>query len=396
MGAMEVGMEGYSRAGAETGSPRLRLGVVLAVILILKAAALASFVAGWYAGPFDERYSGYVYVDTGHKYKQTQKIKKDPLERSALFDGQWYLEIASEGYTLERVDRLGWSSYAFFPAFPVLSALAGMAGVGQLAGGLILNQLLSVLSGILLFVLAKRMTKDPGAALISVLCFYLFPTAGFLNVFYSESLFVFLLLSHVLLFERGNVWGAAIVGVVAGLCRPQGVLLVFWHLGKLAENPRSLRQCSLAALSPVVGFSLFWGYISWRTGSVTSLFELQSTWGRNGDLGSIIHDLGDSAHSFSGWLLIITLVLAGTALVLTKRVTGSAAWTALSLAMIAVPLATGSTTSMARFLIANVPQYVVLGALLRRRPVLQLVVLCGIGCLQGFANVRIVNWKWVG
>ena len=150
-----------------------------------------------------------------------------------------------------------------------------------------------------------------------------------------------------------------------------------------------------SASGPVFGFLLFGAYISWQTGSPTSLFELQTTWGRHGDVGNILYDLAESVHSFSGWMVLVSLLVAASTLVLTRRVTGSLSWTMLSLSMIAVPLATGSTTSMARFLLANVPQYIVLGTVLRNRPVLQVVVLCSLGALQGMANVQMVNWRWV-
>lgn len=386
--------------GAESALiPReLRLRTVLAVILVLKGAIFASFLAGWLAGPFEEQHSAYLYVSQGHRYKQTQKIKSSPLERMALFDGQWYREIASEGYTFETTYQGGWSSYAFFPAFPALCALAGSTGLGVLAGGLLLNQVLSIASGLLLFLVARQVVptaRDDAAPLLAVMCFYLYPTAGFLNVLYSESLFVFLVLSHILLFERGSVRGSVVAGILVGLCRPQGVLLVFWHLGRLASGSGFSRRDLIAGSSPVVGFLLFWGYTSWQTGSPTSLFELQTTWGRHGDVGNILHDLAESVHSFSGWMMLVSLLVAASTLVLTRRVTGSLSWTMLSLSMIAVPLATGSTTSMARFLLANVPQYIVLGTVLRNRPVLQIVVLCSLGALQGMANVQMVNWKWV-
>ncbi len=385
--------------GSELAStPRgLRLRTVLGVVLVLKVAAVASFLVGWRSGPFEEQYSGYLYVGQGHRYKQTQKIKSSPLERMAPFDGQWYREIASEGYTLERTDG-GWSSYAFFPAFPALCAIAGSAGLGVLAGGLILNQVLAIASGLLLFLVARRATASDVASLLAVLCFFLYPTAGFLSAFYSESLFGFLLLSHILLFERGSTGGSALAGVLAGLCRPQGALIVFWHLGRLADDRQgehALGRSLIAGMSPVAGFLLFWGYISWRTGSPASLFELQTTWGRHGNVGNVLHDLAESVHSFSGWLVILSLLIAGMALVLTRRATGSLGWTMLSLSMIAVPLATGSTTSLARFLLANVSQYIVLGSVLRHRPALQVVVLCSLGALQGMANVQMVNWKWV-
>jgi hypothetical protein len=385
--------------GSELASaPRkLHLRTVLGVVLVLKLAAVASLLVGWRSGPFEEQYSGYLYVGEGHRYKQTQRIKSSPLERLAPFDGQWYREIASEGYTLERTEG-GWSSYAFFPAFPALCALAGGAGLGVLAGGLILNQVLSVASGLLLFLLARRVTSNDAVSLLAVMCFFLYPTAGFLSSFYSESLFVFLLLSHILLFERGSIGGSVLAGVLAGLCRPQGALVVFWHLGRLADDRQgehSLRRSLVAGLSPALGFLLFWGYIAWQTGSPMSLFEVQTTWGRHGNAWNVLDDIAESVHSFSGWLVILSLLIAGIALVLTRRATGSLAWTMLSLSMIAVPLATGSTTSLARFLLSNVPQYIVLGTLLRGRPALQVAVLCALGALQGMANVQMVNWIWV-
>ena len=372
--------------------------LIIFVVLMKIAVCLSCFV-GWSSGGFRGEHTAFVaQEDPGNplgRFATLKRVNEDPFLRLAAWDGQWYLDIANRGYVFENRTPHGppTATYAFFPAFPALSALLGSTGLGPLIAGLLLNQALSIASGFVLFLLVRRFTESPEIALLSCMFFYLYPTAGFLNFFYSESLFVFLLLLHLLLSERSRYKSAIAVGILLGLTRPQGILTVFWHLGRFLESPRSRLKRILCSLAPVLGFGIFWGYVTWSTGSPMSVFLIQGAHGREGDLGKMLHELL-TPHGFSGQLYVVTIVIAVATLPWTAKCTKSFGFLAFGAAMLFLPLSTGASMSISRFLLGNIGQYVVLAHALAHYRLSWVIPLC-FAVLQGIANAYLISWRWV-
>jgi hypothetical protein len=101
-----------------------------------------------------------------------------------------------------------------------------------------------------------------------------------------------------------------------------------------------------------------------------------------------------SPQSFSGWLYIVTVVVAIASLPWVTKLTKSMGFLAYGSAILLVPLSTGSAMSISRFLLANVGQYVVLAHCLKRYRSSWIVFLM-FAVLQGIANVYLINWRWV-
>jgi hypothetical protein len=66
-------------------------------------------------------------------------------------------------------------------------------------------------------------SKDVASWSVAYILF--FPTAFFLSIGYSEALFLFLVLSTFLLAKKNIWWGVGLVGLLASMARPLGVLV---------------------------------------------------------------------------------------------------------------------------------------------------------------------------
>jgi len=135
------------------------------------------------------------------------------------WDFGYYQKIAEFGY--EARD----GSLAFYPLFPCLLRLVAYISGSYLAAGLIISGIASVAAAVLLRRLVQ-LDYDSAVALRSVWFFLIFPTAYFLHVGYSESLFLALALASVLA-ARVDRWGlAGLLGAFCWLTRAAGAVLV--------------------------------------------------------------------------------------------------------------------------------------------------------------------------
>jgi Predicted integral membrane protein len=125
---------------------------------------------------------------------------------------------------LQNLDtRRGDGSLAFYPLFPCLLRLVAYISGSYLAAGLIVSGIASVAAAVLLRRLVQ-LDYDSAVALRSVWFFLIFPTAYFLHVGYSESLFLALALASVLA-ARTDRWGLA--GLLGAFCWLTRALALF-------------------------------------------------------------------------------------------------------------------------------------------------------------------------
>ncbi|MFL5680709.1 MAG: mannosyltransferase family protein [Chloroflexota bacterium] len=173
------------------------------------------------------------------------------------WDACWYLRIASFGY------EAGDPGTAFFPVLPVLIRVVGFL----VGGNLVVAALVVVGVGyVAAMAILHRMVSDDidgGTADRSILYLSIFPTAFFLFAPFTESIFLAFALGAIYLVRTGRASAAVPLALLAGLTRPQGVLLAVplaWEAIAAFRAGRSSRDVllrSLAAAAPIVGFVAF-------------------------------------------------------------------------------------------------------------------------------------------
>lgn len=143
------------------------------------------------------------------------------------FDAGFYIKIAAYGYvTPDPVHR----EANFFPLFPM-----AMSFVGHLValvyphdpfniGGIIVSWLSFAAACVVLYRLVRD-RFDEATALGSVLLLATFPFGFYFGIAYSEALYVLVTLLAFLGIERRNWALAAIGAMLAGACRPPGLIV---------------------------------------------------------------------------------------------------------------------------------------------------------------------------
>ncbi len=256
------------------------------------------------------------------------------------WDAPHYLDLAVLGYRAVDPGVQTIEGYArpfpgdlplyivFFPLFPWLVATINALLHEPLVSAFIVSTIASLVVAPLLYRLV-RADEERGVALLAAWFLLIFPTAYFLHIGYTESLFLALVLGSFLAARRDRWWWAGILGGLAALTRVNGLVLIpalaadAW-LAWDADPEHRLRLQWLAIGLVAVGFG---GYLvlNWTVYGDAFAFlqiqrehwykELAPPWqGIGGVIGYITdhHDLIDTLKY--GWfeLAAIVLGLAGT------------------------------------------------------------------------------------
>jgi hypothetical protein len=180
------------------------------------------------------------------------------------WDSPHYLDIARNGYTTVG-DQKPW--IVFFPLFPWTTRLFAIVLRDYLLAAFAVSTVASIGAGLLLRRLAEI---DVGKKIArnAVWFMFIFPTAYFFHIGYTESLFLFFALGSFLAARRDNWWLAGILGALASMTRLNGVLLIpalaceAFIQYRAKENPR-LRVAWLWIAFIGVGLALYL-LINWR------------------------------------------------------------------------------------------------------------------------------------
>jgi hypothetical protein len=211
---------------------------------------------------------------------------------TALWDGQWYMRVAEGGYpdVLPITDsgKVGENSWAFYPLFPFLARL-GMS-VTHLDFPTVASTI-ALLCGagaaVVMGLLLRERVGDPAAYLVVAL-WASFPASVTLQLAYTESLAMLLLVGYVYALARERWLVATVIAVLVGLSRPIAVPLGLVTLVVVMSRWRRRRERPItpgtyaAMLAALVGCGvagLLWPAIAWwRTGVRSAYTDTMAAW----------------------------------------------------------------------------------------------------------------------
>jgi hypothetical protein len=232
------------------------------------------------------------------------------------FDALWYTHIAAHGYRGDDVSTL------YFPLYPLLvrCAAAVLGGNGMLAGLVVSWLCFTALLALLYRLVADEHGETKARTTLILLC--AFPTASLLLGVYTESLYLALVVACFLAVRRGRYGLAAVLALLAGFTRLQGIALAAplafqamrdWRTGQRSPWPW------LATLAPIVAVAAFQGYAHLVTRGVA----VAGVYGRVGQhlapawevLSRYWSDMAANhfqlfSHATGNWIDALNLVLA--------------------------------------------------------------------------------------
>jgi Mannosyltransferase (PIG-V) len=232
--------------------------------------------------------------------KSYQLIENEPiggvsgwLDLWNRWDSDQYLQLAKFGYTTNSE----WKAW-LYPFFPWCVRV-----VAWVAGNYVVSAL--IVSGTALFVgaiLFRRLVSidfAPEMALRSAWFFLIFPTAYFLHVPYTESLFFVLIIGSLLAARRQCWWLAGMLGALSWMTRANGIIVLPTLAVEAAHQFWTTRRWNWRwlwiALVPA-GFGVYL-LLNWKISaepfaflrSRKALFDISAAWPWVGVRGNITH-----------------------------------------------------------------------------------------------------------
>jgi hypothetical protein len=179
----------------------------LKIVLLLFVASRLMIFAVLSIGQSDS----VVYVD--HQLKLDNPV----VDRFILYDSYNYAQIATEGYSEDRLT-------AFFPLFPlIVHGFVTVTGFDVYWAGFIMSNFFFVCSLWLLYRLMTKRGLSERVKMITLSVLSFFPSSYFFSAFYTESFFLFLALSAFLCWGNNRRGAAYFIGGLAALTRIVGV-----------------------------------------------------------------------------------------------------------------------------------------------------------------------------
>jgi len=315
------------------------------------------------------------------------------------FDGQWYIQIAEEGYQKKPV-LFSECNYNFFPLYPMLIRAVAFASQSTSLAALIISYACTFVMA-LLFYRLLRMDHDEQTSWRALLYMLIFPGAFFFSAAYTEALYMMCLMGAFYL-GRKNLWiPASLCGFLAAFTRKPGVfiiipLLALYLIDKKARNEKIRPDIAALILIPLAPV-FFAFYISTITGDFMSIFKTTTTWGAKLSIPiiSYFHDWNRcTILAYHGGLIdrIATLIFAAMLIPMWKRIRKDY-WLHAFL-VIFVPLTVGTTGSMVRYLTASFPHFLYLSETTADEGK-SAVVTVVFSVLLGIYTLLSVNWYWV-
>ncbi len=241
---------------------------------------------GWFAGYFEPnpKYGDPLALIRGWQFSPFRL-----LDVWGRWDASWYIDIALHGYSLRGPIETTQSNVAFFPLYPFsIRALLFLTPESwhtpeiALLIGVILSNIAFLAGLVVLYRLTMLLLGDREVARRTMWYTVLFPASFLFVSAYTEGLFFLLTVAAFYMAFRRTWWAAGILGALATLARPSGILLFLplsWiYAESIAWKMRRVRWNSLwLALLPLA-FIGFMVSLQPLTGDWVAPLRAQEAW----------------------------------------------------------------------------------------------------------------------
>jgi hypothetical protein len=371
------------------------------ILTIFLVTRIALVLTAWFAGYYLPNPTYQHIVDQGwflspHFF----------LDIWSHWDARWYLDIAMHGYSGADNLETSYSTVAFFPLFPLLvkglSLLIPQSLLSQslyLFLGLAMNNLLFLIGLYYLYQLTESFFHSAQLSKAVLILLIAYPASYYFSCFYTESLFFLLAILSLWAAQKNKWFPAAVFCALLTITRPQGILMALPILILLLQSMQwnlknfPLRALWLLLIPLPLCFHLFNLYT--LTGDFLAPITAQAAWGRvNADLKANFIDVFNTSqadvYKIDSVLTFVFLFLA----VLSLFSLPSPAYGVFALLIIFMPVISGTSVSMTRYIVVAFPTFMALAKALKKDLLIYSLAVIFF-TIQIFYFIGWVNYYWI-
>ena len=246
---------------------------------------------------------------------------RNVLEVLTRWDAGFFISIAANGYPARLPPGTGLgaqSALSFFPGYPLaIRGISSVTGASPAVAGIIASLVAGAAACVLVWMLAARLSEPPTADR-TVALFAFFPSAFVFSMAYSDSLYLLLAAACLLALTRERWLAAGVAAALAGLVRPNGLVLlpVCAVAAVLAGRTSRSWLPAVAPLLAPLGAIGFFAFLQAHTGTWLTFFHAQERgWDQRFDFGwsnlqNVIQLIARPRVTFH--LMLLGLLVAGS------------------------------------------------------------------------------------
>lgn len=316
-------------------------------------------------------------------------VPKSSWEIFSHWDGAWYKKIATVGY--DYVNDGKYHTVAFFPLFPLITRGVMLFGLRFEVAATLVNNL--ALLGAMWVVYGWMrshygISKARWSTAILAWC----PLSFYGTVAYSEGLFLLLTAAALRAFDNSQYARASLWGAMATATRSTGLML-FPSFLIVAWKKKLPLPAYFAACATTIGLLLFSLYCALRFGDFLAFVHVQQAWDwQHPEWWNI---LTKAVTLDKENLLRIVMFFGGGYILWHTRAKLPLVAVVYGFASLAMIQATGSLSSVSRYVYGIVSVSLALGVLLASHPRWGYFTLSLFAFVLAYLTIKFAWWHWV-
>jgi hypothetical protein len=310
------------------------------------------------------------------------------------WDGKWYEDITTNGYTYDAKDLNQLYSIVFLPMYAVVSNFVMRFGLPFEVAGTLVNNVCFFGAN---YVLYRWVEEFHGVRLArwTVVAMTCFPASMFGMTAYTDGLFMLSTGISLRAFDRGQYALATLSGMVASTTRMFGFALIPTFLIRSWQQRRSI-SAYLAGLVMPGGLILFLVYCKVVHGDFMATFHAQKPWlwGHANWTTVVTKLFASSGMAADSWMQIITFWGFVVTLWLLRRQLHPTLWM-YGMSSIGLLLLASSTDGIVRYVYDVLTFPVALGYVLMKYPKIRIPMIAMFTLIMSVFAIRFVWWSFV-
>ncbi|MGC1395757.1 MAG: mannosyltransferase family protein [Coleofasciculaceae cyanobacterium] len=305
------------------------------------------------------------------------------------WDGAWYRQITTVGYDF--INNGEYHTVAFFPLFPIIVRVVMLFGLPfEIAATLVNNLALFGAMWIVYHWMQERYDITTARWSTAVLAWC--PLSLFGTVIYTEGLFLLFSTAALRAFDKSQYTSAGLWGAMATATRSTGLMLVPSFL-IVAWRENRPKQAYFAAFATTIGLILFSLYCGWRFGDLIAFVNVQKAWNwqHPGWWNVLIKALTLDKEN----LLRIVMFFGGGYLLWHYRTRLPLVTVVYGFTSLIMIQATGSLSSVSRYVYGIISVSLALGILLANHPRWGYLTLSLFATVLAYLSIKFAWWYWV-